>query len=95
MQQLYWNTNCSNLGVLGVVRSLGAALAALVVLGEFRMTWLLRTLRLPAAESQTNFVLAVCILLLGFMTVALVWQAQIIADQRAVIRFLVTAKLGG
>jgi len=59
------------------------------------MTWLIRTLRLPAAESHTNLALALCVTLMGLMSVAIIWQGQIIANQRDVIRFLETAKFGG
>jgi hypothetical protein len=59
------------------------------------MTWLIRTLRLPASESHTNLALAVCVLMMGLMSVAIIWQAQIIANQRDVIRFLETVKFGG
>ena len=59
------------------------------------MTWLIRTLRLPASESHTNLALAVCVLMMVLMSVAIIWQAQIIANQRDVIRFLETVKFGG
>jgi hypothetical protein len=59
------------------------------------MSWLIRTLRLPAAESHTSLALAVCVLMMGLMSVAIMWQAQIIANQRDVIRFLETVKFGG
>jgi hypothetical protein len=59
------------------------------------MTWLIRTLRLPAEETHTSVALAVCVLMMGLMSVAIIWQAQIIANQRDVIRFLETAKFGG
>jgi hypothetical protein len=59
------------------------------------MSWLVRTLRLPAAETHTNVALAVCVFLMGLMSVALLWQAQIIANQRDAIRFLETVKFGG
>jgi hypothetical protein len=59
------------------------------------MTWLIRTLRLPAAETHTNMALAICVLMMGLMSVAIIWQAQIIANQRDVIRFLETVKFGG
>jgi len=58
------------------------------------MAWLVRTLRLPAAESHTNVALAFCVLMMGLLSVALIWQAQIIANQRDVIRFLETMKFG-
>lgn len=59
------------------------------------MTWLIRTLRLPAAETYTNVALAICVLMMGLMSVAIIWQAQIIANQRDIIRFLETVKFGG
>ena len=59
------------------------------------MAWLIRTLRLPAAETHTNIALAVCVLLMGLMSVAILWQAQVIANQRDIIRFLETVKFGG
>jgi len=59
------------------------------------MAWLVRTLRLPAAETQTNLALAVCVFLMGLMSVAIIWQAQVIANQRDAIRFLETIKFGG
>jgi hypothetical protein len=58
------------------------------------MAWIVRTLRLPAAESHTNLALALCVLVMGLMSVAIVWQAQIIANQRDIIRFLETVKFG-
>lgn len=59
------------------------------------MAWLVRTLRLPAAETHTNVALVVCVFLMGVLSVAIVWQAQIIANQRDAIRFLETVKFGG
>ena len=59
------------------------------------MAWLVRTLRLPVAESHTNVALALCVTLMGLMSVAIIWQAQIIANQRDAIRFLETVKFGG
>jgi hypothetical protein len=52
------------------------------------MSWLVRTLRLPASESHTNVLLAFCVFAMGLMSVAIVWQAQIIANQRDAIRWL-------
>jgi hypothetical protein len=69
--------------------------AELEVLGDFSMAWLVRTLRLPAAESHTNLALALCVFLMSLLSVALIWQAQIIANQRDAIRFLETLKFGG
>jgi hypothetical protein len=59
------------------------------------MAWLVRTLRLPAAETHTNLALAICVFLMGLMSVAIIWQAQLIAKQREAIHFLETIKLGG
>lgn len=59
------------------------------------MSWLVRTLRLPAAESHTNVALALCVVMMGLMSVAILWQAQIIANQRDIIRFLESVKFGG
>ena len=50
------------------------------------MAWLVRTLRLPAAESHTNLALVLCVFLMGLLSVALIWQAQIIAKQMNVER---------
>ena len=50
------------------------------------MEWFRRILRLPASETQTGVVLAFCIFTMSIMSVVLVWQAQIIARQNAVIR---------
>jgi hypothetical protein len=58
------------------------------------MAWLLRTLRLPARESHTNLALAICVFLMSLMAVGLIWQAQIIAEQRDAIRWLESMKLG-
>jgi len=59
------------------------------------MTWLLNKLRVPASESSTGIVLAICAVTLSLMSIALVWQAQVIANQRETIRFLSQLKFGG
>jgi len=59
------------------------------------MAWLIRTLRLPAAETHTNLALALCVVMMGLMSVAIIWQAQVIANQRDIIRFLETVKFAG
>ena len=59
------------------------------------MAWLIRTLRLPARETHTNVALAVCVLMMGLLSVAIIWQAQVIANQRDAIRFLESVKFGG
>ena len=58
------------------------------------MDWVRRSITLPASETQTGVVLAVCIFGMSIMTVVLVWQAQIIARQNAVIRMFET-RFGG
>jgi hypothetical protein len=50
------------------------------------MDWFRRISTLPASETQTGIVLAVCIFAMSIMSIVLVWQAQIIARQNAVIR---------
>jgi hypothetical protein len=59
------------------------------------MVWLIRKLHIPASESTMGIVLTVCVITMGFMSVALLWQAQIIANQRDAIRWLETLKFGG
>ena len=54
------------------------------------MDWMRRVFHLPASETQMGLVLAVCIFSMSLMSVALVWQAQVIAKQNAVIRMLET-----
>jgi len=50
------------------------------------MEWIRRVLHVPATETQTGVVLGVCIFAMSVMSIVLVWQAQIIANQKAVIR---------
>ena len=54
-----------------------------------------RYLRLPASEPQKNIVIAVCVVAMSIMSIGLVWQAQIIANQREAIQWLETMKFGG
>lgn len=58
------------------------------------MAWLIRAFRIPASESHTNILLAICLFAMSVMSVALVWQAQIIADQRAAIQWLEAMRFG-
>lgn len=53
---------------------------------EKPMEWMRRVMKLPATETQTGIVLAFCIFSMSVMSIVLVWQAQIIAKQNAVIR---------
>ena len=60
------------------------------------MAWLIRRLRIPATESNLGLVLSLCVVTLGLMSVALVWQAEVIAGQREVIHWLEHApRVGG
>lgn len=59
------------------------------------MTWLIRKLHIPASESSMGVVLTVCVVTMGLMSMALLWQAQIIANQREAIQWLMSAKFGG
>ena len=56
---------------------------------------LTKLLQVPASESHKNLVLVVCILVMSVLCIGLIWQAQIIANQRDVIRFLESVKFGG
>jgi len=52
------------------------------------MALLRRVFGVPASETQTGLVLALCIFTMSLMSIALVWQAQVIARQNAVIHML-------
>ena len=58
------------------------------------MAWFRRVLRLPAQESNVGLVLVFCVITMSFMSIALVWQAQIIANQREAIQWLEQLKFG-
>jgi len=58
------------------------------------MDWIRRIFHVPASETHTGIVLALCIFAMSIMSVILVWQAQIIANQKAVIRMFET-RFGG
>ncbi len=49
----------------------------------------------PASEGQKNVVLVVCLLVMSAMCIGLIWQAQIIANQREDIKWLQSLKFGG
>jgi hypothetical protein len=59
------------------------------------MSWFGRSLGQPASEGLRRFVVGVCIVAMSVMCIVLIWQAQIIANQRDMIRWLETAKLHG
>lgn len=58
------------------------------------MAWLRRAFHVPASEMQIGLVIAVCIFTMSIMSIALVWQAQVIAKQNAVIRMM-ESRFGG
>ncbi len=58
------------------------------------MAWLRRAFHVPASETQMGLVIALCIFTMSVMSIALVWQAQVIAKQNAVIHLL-ESKFGG
>lgn len=58
------------------------------------MAYLRRVMGIPATESSLGVVLSICVVGMGLMFIALVWQAQIIANQREAIRWLETLKIG-
>jgi hypothetical protein len=53
-----------------------------------------RVFNVPATETQTGIVLALCIFAMSVMSIVLVWQAQVIARQNAVIRMF-ESRFGG
>jgi len=59
------------------------------------MEWLRRVFRLQAQEPLVGVVLVLCLLTMSAMSIALVWQAEIIANQREAIRWLEQLKMGG
>lgn len=58
------------------------------------MEWIRRIFRSEIRESHIGVALILCLLIMSAMSVALVWQAQIIANQRDAIRWLEQLKAG-
>lgn len=58
------------------------------------MKWIRRVFRSEIHESHVGVALILCLLIMSAMSVALVWQAQIIANQRDAIRWLEQLKAG-
>lgn len=58
------------------------------------MSWLRRAFHVPASETQMGLVIALCLFTMSVMSIALVWQAQVIAKQNALIHLL-EGKFGG
>jgi hypothetical protein len=59
------------------------------------MAWFRRVCSIPAHESKIGLVLMFCVISMSFMSIALVWQAQIIANQREAIQWFERLKFGG
>jgi hypothetical protein len=59
------------------------------------MSWLGRNLENPVSESQKGLVLAFCLVAMSIMCIILVWQAQVISNQREMIQWLQGLKIGG
>ena len=58
------------------------------------MEWIRRVFRSEIRESHVGVALILCLIIMSAMSVALVWQAQIIANQRDAIRWLEQLKAG-
>ena len=58
------------------------------------MEWIRRVFRSEIRESHLGVTLIVCLLVMSAMSIALVWQAQVIANQRDTIRWLEQLKAG-
>ena len=58
------------------------------------MEWIRRVFRSEIRESHVGFALIFCLIVMSAMSIALVWQAQIIANQRDAIRWLEQLKAG-
>jgi hypothetical protein len=58
------------------------------------MEWIRRVFRSEIRESHVGLALIFCLLLMSVMSIALAWQAQIIANQRDAIRWLEQLKFG-
>jgi hypothetical protein len=54
-----------------------------------------RRLKVPATESQLGLALVVASVTMGLMLCAIVWQSNIIGNQRDVIQWLWSTKFGG
>ncbi len=52
------------------------------------MEWIRRVFRSEIRESHVGLALIFCLVIMSVMSIALVWQAQIIANQRDAIRWL-------
>jgi hypothetical protein len=59
-----------------------------MALGGFKMRTLMRRLAVPASESQLSVALALSVLVMAGLLWGIVWQSEIIAKQRDIIRWL-------
>jgi len=59
------------------------------------MEWIRRVCRIEIRESHVGLALIMCLLIMSVMSIAIVWQAQVIANQRDAIRWLEQIKFGG
>ncbi len=57
--------------------------------------WLLRRLAVPATESQMAVALGVSAVAMSLLLWAVIWQSDVIAYQRDLIRWLWSLKYGG
>ena len=57
--------------------------------------WLLRRLAVPATESQMAVALAISVVAMSLMLWAILWQSDVIAYQRDIIRWIWSWKYGG
>ena len=58
------------------------------------MEWIRRVFKSEIRESHVGVALIVCLIVMSAMSIALVWQAQIIANQRDMIRWLEQLRAG-
>jgi hypothetical protein len=63
--------------------------------GEKPVIRMFRRLNVPATESQLGLALVVASVTMGLMLCAIVWQSNIIGNQRDVIQWLWSTKFGG
>jgi len=56
---------------------------------------ILRTLRLPASETQVTLALVVSLVIMSLLLCGLVWQSNLIAYQRELIRWMWNWKYAG
>jgi hypothetical protein len=55
----------------------------------------MRKLSRPASPSHINLIIMACVITMSIMSIALIWQAQVIANQQESLRWLEKLKFGG